>query len=96
MNSTTSLRPSARNALLTAIVSLAILASQSSAFADYITPATSSVPQDRIYADWARTHSGNNQHEVNNFGNARKINCDVSHNLTTNVNTVSGCRFVPR
>ena len=85
---------SAKSTTLTAaVVGLAILASQSSAFAELITPATSSVPQDRIYADWALTHPMNNQHEVHDYRNARKIDCNVSHNSTTNVNTVSGCRF---
>jgi hypothetical protein len=65
----------------------------SACFAELITPATSSVPQDRIYAEWAQTHSGNNQHEAHDYGNARKIDCNVSHNAATNVNTVSRCRF---
>ncbi len=96
MNSITSLKPSARSAFLTVIISLVVLSAQSSSSFALVTAATSTVPQDRLYAIWAQTHSGNNLHEVNTYPNAGrngKLNCDVSHNAATNINTVSGCRL---
>ena len=51
--------------------------------------------RDRVYAQWQTTHPMNNQRQVTASGTAlprNKLDCSVSHDASTTVNTIAGCR----
>ena len=67
--------------------------------AEIVTAATSKNPQDRIYAEWTNTHPIDNQYRAfdpTGTDPHNKLDCDVSHDSSTNVNTLLNCRTVPR
>jgi hypothetical protein len=86
------------------LIAVALLfAASTPAFAQVHTLSDSRNPQDGLEAKWQQTHALNNQHDTRSFDEkypgatpGKKLDCSVSHDAGTNVNTITGCRYVPR
>jgi hypothetical protein len=85
------------------IIFALLLATATSAVAQVQTLENSRNPRDRIEARWEKTHPANNQYDTRSFDEkypgatpGKRLDCDVSHNGDTNVNTITGCRMLPR
>jgi hypothetical protein len=60
--------------------------------------------QDRINARWLETHPHDNMHDNRSMDerfpvaakSGQKLDCTISHDSNTNINTISNCRMVPR
>lgn len=61
-------------------------------------------PADRMHARWYATHGMNNQQPDTRSYDERfpsatpgkKLDCDISHDPNTNINTINSCHYVPR
>jgi hypothetical protein len=85
------------------IVAILLIAAATPVAAQVHTLENSRNPQDRIEARWEKTHPMNNQYDTRSFDErhpdatpGKKLDCDISHDSNTNVNTITGCRTVPR
>lgn len=86
------------------VIAIAVLLLAATPAAAQHTLENSNTLQDRITAKYDATHGRDNQHDDKRSYDERfpgatpgkKLDCSVSHDDATNVNTIGGCRYVPR